>query len=248
MPSAVEHYQQLLCSWRTILQTCLALEHTITAAPPEVAIGIATARGEITRLKAELRQWGVDVADLADELAIADASRGRPSTQPPHDTSPQSGALHPATAPTIVITRPVQVLNGIAETRREIAQIKRRLHDGRYQSPITRMMHRNCDIEHRLGSEPWRHGEHVFSMNIVNLEQDSIAECENDLPWRWSSTTTTARDRRSFVFPFLLTELTRSLDKTRILYISRIERFFVRRTKKRSIRRIRGTPIFALTA
>ena len=132
---AIEEYHQLLRSWRTVLQTCLALEHAVSSAPPEIAIAIVEARGEITRLKTQLRQWGVDVVDLPDELLMGDAS------EVAHQLSLL--AIHRGNLEILLRQHqsyderdaPLHLINSIAMERGAVAQIKRRLRD--WQAPVT---------------------------------------------------------------------------------------------------------------
>jgi hypothetical protein len=132
--AALEERQHLLQSWRSMLQTFLALERTIPAAPPEISLGIVEARGQIMRLKAQLRQWGVEIVDLADELLVADA--------PEVEHQLRLLATHRRNLEVLLQQEqhygahdaPLHVVNSISSTRGEIAQIKRRLRA--WQAPV----------------------------------------------------------------------------------------------------------------
>lgn len=132
---AIEERQQLLQSWRSILRTCLALEGTMPdAMPPEIALGIVKARGQIMQLKDQLRQSGVEIVDLADELFVPDApdvkhqlrllATHRRNLEMLLQQEQHYGA-HDA---------PLHVINSITSTQNEIAQIKRRLRA--WQAPV----------------------------------------------------------------------------------------------------------------
>jgi len=130
-----EENQQLLQSWRSILQTLLELDRTLPSPPPELALGIVEARGQIMRLKTHLRQVGVAIVDLADELAVANA--------PEVEHQLKLLALHRRNLEVLLQQEqhysahdvPLHVVNSITSERSEIAQIKRRLRT--WQAPVT---------------------------------------------------------------------------------------------------------------
>ena len=136
-PSALAEQKHLLHSWRTMLRVCLELNHALDPAliPTEVANSIVEARGEITRIKAMLREQGEEVADLADEVPVADASEVK------HQLNLL--AIHRRSLEQLLRQQehfgerdtPPAVTNGILNARTEIAQIKRRLTE--WQAPVS---------------------------------------------------------------------------------------------------------------
>ena len=132
---ATEGTQQLLQSWRSILQILMKLDGTLPSSAPELALGIVEARGQILRLKTCLRQAGVDIVDLADELVVANA--------PEVEHQLKLLALHRRNLGVLLEQEqnygahaaPLHVVNSITSERSEIAQIKRRLRT--WQAPVT---------------------------------------------------------------------------------------------------------------
>jgi hypothetical protein len=125
----------LLGSWRQLLQVCLGLYHALdkTTLLPEVAAGIVQARSEIARIKTLLRQSGVQVTDLPDELVVADAS------EVTHHlkllaTYRRNLSLLLQQQQNYGDLAPPAVVHSIESTRHEIAQLKRRLRE--WQAPV----------------------------------------------------------------------------------------------------------------
>jgi hypothetical protein len=133
----IAQQQQLLASWRNMLQICLNLQLTLGegTAPPDLAIGIVQARSEIGQIKDLLRGWGEDVIDRPEELSVADAD-----TVTHHL---KLLAIHRRNLANYLEQQrlygerdtPPAILNGIATSRQEIQRIKSML--GTWNAPVT---------------------------------------------------------------------------------------------------------------
>jgi hypothetical protein len=131
MTEPIEQHQSLLASWRKMLALCLSLQQELGEqhAPTGVAVGIVEARGEIARLKGLLRGWGENVSDLPDELTTADTREITHSLRL-LEIHRRNLAQHLRQAQMHGEREvPPAISNGIAEARREIATLKRRLRD-----------------------------------------------------------------------------------------------------------------------
>jgi hypothetical protein len=112
----ISEYQNLLHAHRRTLRQLLKQEALSGEAfvPPAVTNGIADARAEIARLKAELRSWGVAVDDEPADVGMEDAS---PASQP--SMQPGSVAVLPLRLwIALGLTLIVLIVGGVALVRR----------------------------------------------------------------------------------------------------------------------------------
>ncbi|MFL5803278.1 MAG: hypothetical protein ACJ8CR_16255 [Roseiflexaceae bacterium] len=135
-PETIEQHQALLASWRKMLEIGLNLRHELgeQRTPTDVAVGIVAARAEIARLKDLLRSWGVEIGDMADELATADPQEVTHNLRllEIHRRNLaqylQQAQLHGER------DAPPMIANGIVEARREITRLKGRLRE--WNAPV----------------------------------------------------------------------------------------------------------------
>ena len=137
MTETIEQHQSLLSSWRKMLEICLALQQELgeQRAPTNVAVGIVEARGEITRIKGLLRGWGEDAIDLPDEMTTADTGEiARNLHLLEIHRRTLAHYLHQMQMLGERDTPPM-IINGLADVRRQIATLKRRLRQ--WNAPVT---------------------------------------------------------------------------------------------------------------
>lgn len=134
--TTAEEQLSLLAHWRKLLQVCLSLHDALdpNTRPPEVALGIVHARSAIGQLKVALREAGEDVADMADELTVADANAIEHELLLLTTYRRNLSILVRQQAQYAGQPPPPVLVNQLVEVRGKLAQIKRRLRD--WQVPV----------------------------------------------------------------------------------------------------------------